>query len=492
MATTNDSNRTRAPASERRRNVLLIVSDQHNKRMTGRGGHPLVKTPVLDALAERGTVFESAYCTSPICVPSRASMATGRYVHDLGTWDNAAPYTGSVRSWGHALVDAGYRVTTVGKLHYRSSEDDTGFPDQRLAMHVHGGGDLRGVSLRPEGRVPDGDGGLRNLRNVGVGETRYTRFDRAVAATASDFLREETQEGPWALMVSFVSPHFPLIAPEPFFASIDPNEISLPEPDSGAWDHPAVTSFQRAFGLTRQLTDAEQRSALHAYLALCGFLDSQVGEVLQALEDSGQSEDTLVVYTSDHGESAGAHGLWFKHLMNEESVGVPFFVAGPGIAEGEAIDSPVSHIDLLPTILEWAGISDISAQSSPGVSLLDTASLTSASRPVMAEYHANGSTGASFMLRHGRFKYIEYVDAPPQLFDLVADPNEMYDLARDESNTAILVECAERLRTICDPAVVDANAKANQARRVDEVGGLDAAQSITVPYTPVPEDLDLD
>ena len=488
--TSSDSQSDRA--SGRQPNILLIVSDQHNKRMTGHGGHPLAKTPALDALADRGTIFDNAYCASPICVPSRASMATGRYVHDLGTWDNAAPYTGSVRSWGHALIDAGYRVTTVGKLHYRDSADDTGFPDQRLAMHIHGGGDLRGVSLRPEGQVPEGGGGLQNLLNVGSGESRYTRFDRAVATTASDFLRHESQEGPWALMVSFVSPHFPLIAPESFHDSIDRDEISLPTPDSGAWDHPAVESFRRAFGLTRPLTEDEQRSALHAYLALCSFLDSQVDEVLRALEDSGQSEDTLVVYTSDHGESAGAHGLWFKHLMNEESVGVPLFAAGPGIAAGQVVDTPVSHIDLFPTFLEWAGVTDDALESSPGLSLLDIAALSTADRPVLAEYHANGSTAASFMLRHGRYKYIEYVDAPPQLFDLVEDPDETDDLARNENNAEIVATCAALLRTICDPDEVDAAAKSDQARRVAAAGGVSAAQSITVPFTPVPEELDLD
>ncbi|MDH3250747.1 MAG: sulfatase-like hydrolase/transferase [Acidimicrobiia bacterium] len=490
MGNQNDLERN-GDRTERSRNVLLIVSDQHNKRMTGHGGHPLSRTPALDALAERGTVFDSAYCTSPICVPSRASMATGRYVHDLGTWDNAAPYTGSIRSWGHALVESGYRVTTVGKLHYRDSGDDTGFPDQRLAMHVHEGGDLRGVSLRPEGRVPDGGGGLQNILNVGSGESQYTRFDRAVARTASDFLRYETRDGPWALMVSFVSPHFPLIAPEEFFEAIDPNDIPLPAIDSGAWDHPAVETFRRAFGLSRALTDDEQRAALHAYLALCSFLDSQVGEVLSALEASGQSEETLVVYTSDHGESAGAHGLWFKHLMNEESVGVPFFVAGPGVAAGEVVDTPISHIDLFPTFLDWAGVTDESHEPAPGLSLLDMDRLASAERPVMAEYHANGSASASFMLRHGRYKYIEYVDGAPQLFDLIVDPDETVDLANDDRHSAALVLCAQLLRAICDPVEVDARAKADQARRVAEVGGTNAAQAITVPYTPVPESLDL-
>jgi choline-sulfatase len=470
-------------------NVLLIVSDQHNPRVSGFARHPDAITPHLDALAARGTVYSSAYCSSPICVPSRASLATGRYVHELGAWDNAAPYTGSVRSWGHVLGDAGYRVTTIGKLHYRDPSDDTGFPDQRLAMHVHGGGDLRGVSLRPEGRVREGGGGLRNLLGAGRGESEYTRFDRAVAEAAVEYLRNETDESPWALMVSFVAPHFPLIAPDRYHDLYQPEALTLPPADSNAWDHPAVDVFKQSFGLTRDLTEGETRAALHAYLALCSFLDSRIGYVLEALEESGGADDTLVVYTSDHGESAGAHGLWFKHLMNEESVGVPLVVAGPGVPAGRLIQTPVSHVDLFPTLVDWAGLTR--CDDLPGISLLDYHGLDSSDRPVLAEYHANGTVSASFMLRHGRYKYVEYVGERPQLFDLERDPFETTDLAEGGGHGEVLVECARRLRDICDPVEVDARAKADQARRVAEAGGLEAAEAITVNYTPVPGDLGL-
>jgi len=468
----------------RRRNLLLITSDQHNPAFMSYLGHRDVQTPALDDLAAQGTVFTNAYCTSPICVPSRASMVTGRYVHETGHWDNAAPYTGIPRSWGHALGEAGYQVTTIGKLHYRDVGDDTGFPDQRLAMHVHLGGDLRGVSLRPQGEVPDREGKARPLLRVGSGETEYTRFDRAVATAAVKFLEDPPLE-PWGLTVSFVAPHFPLIAPEDFYQLYDPSELTLPSPDSGAWDHPAIDVFKRAFGLSDVFTDQEKRSALRAYLALCSYLDSLIGRVLDALSASGQASNTLVVYTSDHGESAGAHGLWFKHLMNDESVGVPLIVAGPGVSIGQVVTTPVSHVDLFPTFLEGAGLAR--DDSLPGISLLDDSDQSD--RAVMAEYHANGSTAASFMLRHGRYKYIEYVGERPQLFNLESDPDEMVDLARDPGHADVLADCARRLRDFCDPDEVDALAKADQARRVEQAGGLEAAAAVQIPYTPVPENV---
>jgi choline-sulfatase len=464
-------------------NVLLIMSDQHNPRFAGFAGHPHAITPNLDRLAASGRVFESAYCTSPICVPSRASIVTGRYVHDLGTWDNAAPYVGNVASWGHRLGDAGYRVTTIGKLHFRNSEDDTGYPDQRYAMHIHGKGDLLGISHRPDSDTPHTGHANKSIRGATSGESDYTRFDRSVADEAVRYLTDEAADGPWALMVSFVAPHFPLIAPQEFFDLYDPEDLDIPSRERGPWDHPVVDIFLAAFGLSDPFTDDEIRNALHSYLALCSFLDSNIGRVLDALAASGHARDTLVVYTSDHGESAGAHGLWLKHLMNEESVGVPLIMAGPDLAPS-AVESPVSHVDLFPTFLEWAGV-PVPEDDLPGSSLLSTESVNS-DRTVMSEYHANGSIGASFMVRFDRYKYIEYINGPPQLFDLVVDPYENTDLSMDPSYATVLEDGALRLREICDPILVDAEAKRDQAARVEAVGGRSKVSAHTVPFTPVP------
>jgi len=465
-------------------NILLIMSDQHNPKMAGFAGSAVVRTPHLDRLAGRGTSFASAYCTSPICVPARASIATGRYVHEIGAWDNAAPYTGDQPSWGHYLGGAGYGVTTIGKLHYRDRADDTGFPDQRLAMHIAGRGDLFGIAERPEGRVPT-VAGCNAILNAGPGETEYTRYDRSVTDAAVRFLAQETDRRPWALMVSFVAPHFPLIAPHEFFELYNDPDLELPSDALGAWDHPAVQVFRESFGIARRFSVDEQRRALQAYLGLCSFMDANVGAVLAALDSAGHTDDTLVMYTSDHGESAGAHGLWFKHLMNEESVRVPLLLGGPGVAH-DAIDTPVSHIDLAPTFLAAAQIEPPGSEPLPGVSLLDPGALQASDRAVMAEYHANGSVAASFMFRSGHYKYVEYIGERPQLFDLAADPGEITDLSGRPDAADVLADCAAGLRRVCDPVEVDALAKRDQRRRVEAVGGVVAAAEHTVAYTPVP------
>lgn len=466
-------------------NILLIMSDQHNPKLVGYAGSEIVRTPHLDRLASNGMSFSSAYCTSPICVPARASVATGRYVHEIDNWDNAAPYVGGRPSWGHHLGRAGYRVTTIGKLHYRDPSDDTGFPDQRLPMHISGRGDLRGIAQRPDAAVPTVPG-FEAILGAGPGETDYTRYDRSVTAAAVRYLDDEADDRPWALMVSFVAPHFPLIAPDEFFGLYDDLDLHVPPDELLAWDHPAVHVFRESFGIASGFSAAERQRALQAYLGLCSFMDANVGAVLAALDASGRADDTLVVYTSDHGESAGAHGLWFKHLMNEESVGVPLIMAGPGVPD-EVVAAPVSHIDLVPTMLDAAGIEPTGSDALPGLSLLDRDALDASDRSVMAEYHANGSVAGSFMVRHGRYKYIEYIGERSQLFDLVDDPAETIDLAADPDLVDVVADCAVRLRRICDPAAVDARAKLDQARRVDAVGGVAAAAGHTVAYTPVPQ-----
>ena len=158
------------------RNIVILMSDEHNRDCAGCYGHPLVRTPNIDRLAARGTRFTDAYCNSPICVPSRASFATGRHVHRTGHWDNAFPYAGAPDSWHHAVRAAGGDAVSVGKLHFRGGDDD-GFTEEILPLHVVDGlGDLKGMLRRP---LPDKAGADAMARDAGRGESEYYRYDRA-------------------------------------------------------------------------------------------------------------------------------------------------------------------------------------------------------------------------------------------------------------------------------------------------------------------------
>jgi choline-sulfatase len=189
-------------------NVLVLMSDEHNPKFLGAAGHPFIATPHLDALAARGTRFTSAYTTCPICVPARAAFATGRYVHEIGYWDNADAYDGSIPSWHHALRESGHRVVSIGKLHFRGLPgDDHGFSEEIVPMHVVDGiGDVKGL-VRED--IPTRKGGDKMARRAGPGESSYTAYDRDIAARAQVWLHDEApkwRDKPWVLFVSFRSP----------------------------------------------------------------------------------------------------------------------------------------------------------------------------------------------------------------------------------------------------------------------------------------------
>ena len=476
-------------------NVLFVNADQHSRHVFGAYGNPVVRTPNLDGLAARGTLFANGYCPFPICVPSRASLATGRYAHTIESWDNAKPYVGTeAPSWGHRLGEQGHRVTTIGKLHYRRPEDPSGFPDQRIPMHVlEGEGDLYGL-LRS--RMPRRDQ-RKYVAGAGPGEMEYTRYDRAIAAEAERFLHTEASghDKPWALYVSFLHPHLPLVVPEEYFDLYPPETLPLPTQwrPEGWHRHPALQMKREQGMLDEPFDEPTLRRAIAAYYGMVTFLDDQVGRVLRALDEAGLRDTTRVIYTADHGEMLGAHGLWWKNCMYEESVGVPVLVAGPDVPRGKVSQTPVSAVDGFPAIVEAVGAKLAREDADlPGESLFRLANEPDRDRTIFAEYHASMSPSGIFMIRDGRFKYIHYVGYEPQLFDLVDDPNETRDLAADPACAAALAACEAKLRRIGDPEAVDRRAKADQQARIDAAGGVDAviAGGVKVPYTPAPDQFD--
>jgi choline-sulfatase len=474
------------------KNLLVLMSDEHNPHAMGVAGHPMAQTPHLDRLAARGTRFTSAYTTSPICVPARAGFATGKYPHQIGYWDNADPYDGAVPSWHHLLRSRGHRVVSIGKLHFRGLPgDDHGFSEELLPMHVvEGIGDVKGL-VRQD--IPRRNGYDKLAKLAGPGESPYTRYDRDIAARAQVWLREQAplhRKKPWALFVSFVCPHFPLVAPPEFYDRYALEAIPLPKQYLGGQrpDHPYLRDYDRCVAYDAGFGgDHEKvRRAIAGYLGLVSFLDDNVGKVLRALDDTGLASDTRVVYTSDHGDNIGARGLWGKSTMYEESAGVPLMLAGPGIAPGARCSTPASHVDLFPFFLECAG-ETAPADGYHGVSPLALAAGGHADRAVLSEYHAIGSTAGVTLLRKGRWKYVHCVRYRPQLFDLEQDPEELVDRAADPACRAVLAGLQAELRRFCDPDEVDARAKRRQAELLARYGGREAALARgDLNYTPAP------
>jgi choline-sulfatase len=472
-------------------NLLVIMSDEHNPRILGAAGNPIIRSPNLDRLAARGLSFSDAVCNSPICVPSRASFATGRYVHEIGYWDNAHPYDGRITGWGHRLIASGHQVVSIGKLHYRREGDPNGFSREIMPLHVVDGvGDLLG-SVRPDLPVRES---VRDLAaELGPGESSYARYDRDIADAAIAWLNRDAlrhRDKPWVLFVSLVEPHFPLIAPPEFYELYAATRFPPPAMYGAGErpDHPFIQAMRRCMNYDSHFTPAIVQRALANYYGMVSHLDQLIGRVLAALDSSGLAGTTRVIYTSDHGDNLGARGLWGKSTLFRESVGVPLIIAGPGVPQGATCDRPVSLVDCHQTILETAGL-ELTAEDRerPGHSLLDIARGDIGERAVLSEYHAVGAVTGCFMIRTGRWKYIHYVDMPPMLFDVVADPEERRDLGRDPRHAADVAACEKVLRSVVDPEEISARALRDQAAKIAAHGGRDAViRRGTFGRSPVP------
>lgn len=474
------------------KNLVIILSDQHNPHVMGCAGHPLVKTPNIDALAARGTRFSSAYTNCPICVPARASLATGRYVHQIRFWDNAIGYDGSVPSWGHKLMAHGHAVTAIGKLHYvKSDPARNGFTEEILPMHLaDGDGDVVGL-IRDELIVRKGAANLGP--EAGPGESDYTRYDRSIADEACQWLQNAAQRQgkPWVLYVGFVCPHPPLIAPPEFFEMYANADIPMPPMYAQAERprHPYIEHMRRARPYDDGFTGPDMvKRALAAYYASVSFLDHNVGRVLGALEASDLTGTTRVIYGSDHGENLGARGLWAKSTLYEESAGIPLILAGPDVPKGKIVAAPVSLVDVFPTVLDCAGVRpDAEDAALPGTSLLSVARSDQPERTVLSEYHAVGSPSGSFMIRRGRYKFIYYCGYAPMLFDLERDPHEQHDLAGDPQFAQEVAACEAHLRAVVDVDTIDRLARADQRTVIERLGGKAAImQRGAVRHSPPP------
>jgi choline-sulfatase len=474
-------------------NLLILMADEHNPKMLGCGGHPLVKTPNLDALAARGTRFTDAYTTCPICVPARASFATGRYINDIEYWDNSIAYDGRVQGWGHRLQAAGIPVESIGTLHYRNEADPVGLDRQHVPMHIKDGVGMVQLSIRRQfpDFVPPKRSGGGVIKSAGRGESEYTRYDRRIADIACDWLHQAAaRDQRWVLFVSFVTPHYPLVAPDEFLDLYPVDK--MPDAKFGAGSgfkaHPWFANFQPPVD-----GEIEQhRFAFAAYLGLCSFMDAQVGRVLDALRHEGLADTTRIIYTSDHGENAGARGMWGKSNHYQEATGIPLILAGPDVPVGKLCHTPVTLADAHPSILDAAGLPH-GNDGTPGRSLFELAnSPDDNDRVAFSEYHAAGSPSASYMIRRGRYKYIHYVGYDPELFDLEADPEESANLAQDPKYAAVVDDLDRILRGIVDPE--EADRRANQAQRqlIESRGGPEQVMANLVTeknYTPVPTDI---
>jgi len=451
-----------------RPNILIIVSDEHDPHVTGCYGHAQAQTPAMDALADEGLTFDNAYCNNPICTPSRNSFMTGRYCHEIDAWDLECPLPDDAQTWGHHLGRAGYETVLCGRTHWHGPDRLRGF-DRRLLDDLP---KWRRDTYRPPSRSPESRRGSRShVTECGPGSHPSTHYDRLAGGLAEQFIRQQGArlgDRPWLLYTGFIRPHFPLIAPPELLALYDPERVPLPATFNEPLDqqHPAIQQLRYSWHNDEPLPEATQRLATACYDALVTQVDRLIGVMVEALRETGQLDNTVVIYTCDHGEMGGHHGIWQKQCFYEPSARVPLIVRAPGETPRRVADN-VSLVDLLPTLLDVADAPP--ADELPGRSLLDVARHDPGEpkRTVFSEYHHRGMTRAGFMLKRGPYKLCHYVGHDtPQLFRPDLDPDEIHDLAADPAHADARDACEAALHALIDPEAVDRQALAHQSQPI--------------------------
>ena len=436
---------------------------------------PAASAPALDGLAGSGVVFEGAYCASPLCAPARASLLTGRLPSETGVYDNAAELRASEPTFVHALRAAGWETCLSGKMHFVGPDQLHGF-EQRLTTDVY----PADLAWTPDWRLPAGSRlpWYHTMESVlAPGECAASLqmdYDDEVAHRAVRKLRDLARDRsrPFFLCVSFTNPHDPWeVRPEHWARYSD---VSLPAvgliPREAADPH--SLRLRDMAGIDEvSLTDEQVRRARHGYFAAISYVDDLIGRVLSALSATGLADDTIVVFTADHGEMLGERGLWYKMAFFEPSARVPLIISAPGRLTPGWVAEPVSQLDLGPTLLELCGVDDAYGRSLLGAS----------PRDVPAEYLAEGVNSPAVMLRRGRWKYIRCEDDPDQLYDLESDPHELTNLA-DSS------ELAADLRAEVDarwdlPALKAAVLRSQEQRRL-VASALDTGRPTSWNYVP--------
>ncbi|MXW60033.1 MAG: choline-sulfatase [Acidimicrobiia bacterium] len=474
-------------------NILMVMADQLAPHFTGAYGHPLVKTPALDALAERGARFDSAYCNFPLCAPSRFSMMSGQLPSAIGAWDNAAEFPAAIPTLAHFLNLAGYRTVLAGKMHFIGPDQHHGFAE-RLNTEIYPSDFAWTPDWDNAGeRIDKWYHNMDSLSEAGQALATYQLdYDEEVGFAAIrklyNFVRNGDDDRPFFLTAAFIHPHDPYVARPEWWDLYDHDAIDLPEPvDLDSLDPHSLRIRQGIQADTVGYTEEQCRNARHGYYANTSYFDSWLGRLIGVLEETGEVDNTVVIATSDHGDMLGERGLWFKMSFFEQSLRVPFIMAGPGIAN-TAVPNACSLVDLLPTLLDIAadGGSTVEPAAPPaGRSLWDAA--TGGSDPIdeaIAEYTAEMTSHPMFMIRRGRYKYIHCDTDPALLYDTDADPQERTNLADDPAHADLSADFAAEVAQRWDSGAIRDQVLASQrARRLLHAAGN--GSRISWDYSPI-------
>ncbi len=461
-------------ASSAAPNILVIQADQLTPGVLPAYGHPLVKAPNINALAETGVVFDSAYCNFPLCVPSRASMMTGRLAHNIGTWDNAMELPASVPTLAHYLRSVGYHTVLSGKMHFIGPDQVHGF-SERLTTDIYPANFawtpdwIAGERFRPTGVNPaavvDAGQCVRSLQIDYDDEVEH-----ATVQKIHDLARFQNDK-PFLLWASFTHPHSPFVTTNDYWDLYDHDVIDMPKVDPVPVENLDEMSRWLYYAHAQDLLtikDEHVRNARHAYYGMTTYIDDKVGRILKTLDAVGLRDNTIVVFTADHGEMLGERGMWFKQYFFEGSVRVPLIVSYPAAYAPGRVADHVSLVDLLPTFMDWSGAEWQQVTPLDGQSLDGLLSGGDAMRDgtVISEYTGEGVIAPCRMIRLGDWKYIYTHGHPALLYNTAEDPLELENLAGRPEVAEIEQELADDILAGWDPDAINEACIQSQQERL--------------------------
>lgn len=454
-------------------NVLFIMSDEHSGSAIRSSGDMHAVSPSIDRLANSGVTFSNAYTPCPLSAPARASWFTGNYVCRLGTWDNSTPYDGAVLGIAEHLNTYGIPVHQIGKTHFHCDGE-----------YHFASGDMLGLLDRPDlGCYYRDDrvariGAENRFKEIAISDGSERFDDIVLKSTLSWLDKNADSHEPWVLQVGFLEPHFPFYIQkenweyfEDLFEDQELPKEMLP-PYTSLNDQ--LLSLRHYFQ-GEVATEEIIKKMRIGYYASIKELDDKIGRILDKLDQLDLTKDTLIIYTSDHGEQLGYHGLWWKCCMFEQSARIPMIVAPPQ-GNQRRITDPVSLVDVFPTLCDALEIPCPENIDGESFWPLVTGGKDNHRRDfAFSEYNGHGVSGGMYMIRWKQYKYVFYTEAEPQLFNLDDDPFENHDLIQEgygdsEEVKIVLKECWKRLVSVCDPYEVSSRAKRFQKKMKHELG----------------------
>ncbi|KAH7183941.1 alkaline-phosphatase-like protein [Fusarium oxysporum] len=417
-------------------NILFIMADQlAAPQLKMYNPKSQIKTPNLDHLASTSVQFDSAYCPSPLCAPSRMSLISGQLPMRIGAYDNASQIGSDVPTYAHYLRSEGYHTVLAGKMHFIG--DQLHGYEQRLTSDIYPGDFGWAVNWdEPDTRLEWYHNASSILQAGPCGRSNQLDYDEEVMFKSTQYLWDHVREGPdkrpFCLTVSLTHPHDPYTITKKYWDLYEDTDISLPEVQMSRDD--LDSHSQRLLKVCDladiNLTGEQIKRAKRAYYGSVSYVDDCIGKLLETIKDAGLAEDTIVIFSGDHGDMLGERGLWYKMSYFESSVRVPMLINYPKQFIPHRVTENVSTLDLLPTICDLVGTKPAASLPMDGISMLPHLEGRKGHDTVFAEYTGEGTISPMMMIRRGDWKYITCPADDPQLYNLARDPKELDNLAR--------------------------------------------------------------